>query len=399
MSAVPLASASLGSVHSVAEPGLVATAEIIGREVAGPAADDVDRAARFPHESMAALRDAGLLGALVPTRFGGSGCSYAELTAICTTLGRYCSSTAMVFAMHQIQVACIVDYGQGTAHFDDFLREIASAGRLIASATTEAATGGDVRSSACAVEYSGEVIRLTKDASVISYGEYVDDVLVTARRDPDAAVNDQVIVHVSKPNLTLEPTGDWDTLGMRGTRSIGFMLRATGTVDHIIPTPYAEVSGATMLPVSHLTWAALWLGIAEASMERARTFVRAAARKSPGQVPLGARHLGRASAVLARVRALIDAAVDEYECIRANPDRASSMTFALHMNNLKLAVSADVLDIVQTAMTICGIAGYRNDSEYSIGRLLRDANSAPLMVHNDRILEHNATLLCVVKDV
>ena len=393
MTALPFA-----SVHAVAEPGLVATAEVIGRDVAGPAADDVDRDARFPHESIAALRDAGLFGALVPTRFGGAGCSYAELTAMCTALGRYCSSTAMVFAMHQIQVACVVDYGQGIPHFDDFLREIASAGRLIASATTEAATGGDVRSSACAVEYSGDAISLTKDASVISYGEYVDDVLVTARRNPAATVNDQVIVHVAKPNLILEPSGDWDTLGMRGTRSIGFMLHATGTVDDIIPTPYSEVSGATMLPVSHLTWAALWLGIAEASMERARAFVRAAARKTPGQVPLGARHLGRASAVMARVRALIDAAVDEYECTRANPDRASSMTFALHMNNLKLAVSSDVLEIVQTAMTICGIAGYRNDSSYSIGRLLRDANSAPLMVHNDRILEHNATLLCLVKD-
>lgn len=391
MTALPLASVPDG-------PALVATADAIGRAVAAPVADAVDRDARFPHESVAALRDAGLLGALVPTHYGGAGCSYRELTAMCTALGRYCSSTAMVFAMHQIQVACVVDYGQGSPHFDDFLREIATNGRLIASATTEAGTGGDVRSSVCAVEYADGAISLTKDASVISYGEFVDDVLVTARRDVDAAISDQVIVHVAKPNLTLEPIGDWDTLGMRGTRSIGFLLRATGTVDDIIPTPYAEVSGATMLPVSHLTWAALWLGIGEASVERARAFVRAAARKSPGQVPLGARHLARASLITARVRALLDVAVGEYERTRRNPDRASSMTFALHMNNLKLAVSTDVLEVVQIAMTVCGIAGYRNDSEYSIGRLLRDANSAPLMVHNDRILEHNASLLCLVKE-
>ena len=64
------------------------------------------------------------------------------------------------------------------------------------------------------------------------------------------------------------------------------------------------------------------------------------------------------------------------------------------MNNLKLAVSQDVLGVVQAALNVCGIAGYRNDSEYSLGRLLRDSYSAALMVHNDRIVEHNASLLC-----
>ncbi len=104
MSAVPLASA-----RSIPDPDLVATADAIAREIARPAADDVDVAARFPSEAIDALRSAGLLGALVPTRFGGGGCTYRELIAMCTVLGRACSSAAMVFAMHQIQVACIVD--------------------------------------------------------------------------------------------------------------------------------------------------------------------------------------------------------------------------------------------------------------------------------------------------
>jgi acyl-CoA dehydrogenase len=70
----------------------------------------------------------------------------------------------------------------------------------------------------------------------------------------------------------------------------------------------------------------------------------------------------------------------------------------LHMNDLKLAVSVDALSVVQTALNVCGIAGYRNDSEYSVARLLRDIYSASLMVHNDRIIEHNASLLCAVKE-
>ena len=49
---------------------LLDAAQRIGAEVAGPAADAVDREARFPHEAIAALREERMLGALVPTRAG-----------------------------------------------------------------------------------------------------------------------------------------------------------------------------------------------------------------------------------------------------------------------------------------------------------------------------------------
>jgi len=45
---------------------------------------------------------------------------------------------------------------------------------------------------------------------------------------------------------------------------------------------------------------------------------------------------------------------------------------------------------VTSAMRACGLAGYRNDSEFSIGRHLRDVLSAPIMINNDRILANLA---------
>ena len=387
-------------VGEVSEVGaaMLAAAIRVGVNFAGPAASSVDADARFPSEAIEAMRREGLLAALVPARYGGGGCTYTDLSVVCTELGKHCSSAAMVFAMHQIQVACIVEHCQGLRYFDDLLTEIAQTGRLIASATTEAGIGGNVRSSLCWVEYDGEKISIEKNASVISYGNYVDDVLVTARVSTDAAASDQVIVHVCRPNLTLEPNGDWDTLGMRGTSSVGFLLQATGTVDQIVPTKYAEVSARTMLPVSHITWASLWLGIAENAVQKARVHVRSAARKSPGTLPPSALHLAETFGVLERIRALLETGVHEYERVRHDADAATSMSFAIRMNNLKLSVSQDVLDVVQQCLFICGIAGFRNDSPYSLGRQLRDANSARLMVHNDRILDHNASLLCAMKD-
>ena len=39
-----------------------------------------------------------------------------------------------------------------------------------------------------------------------------------------------------------------------------------------------------------------------------------------------------------------------------------------------------------SAMRACGLSGYRNDSEFSVGRHLRDILSSPVMISNDRIL-------------
>jgi acyl-CoA dehydrogenase len=72
--------------------------------------------------------------------------------------------------------------------------------------------------------------------------------------------------------------------------------------------------------------------------------------------------------------------------------------FATRTNNLKLASSTLIIDIVSKAMLICGINGYRNDSKFSLGRHLRDAYGAALMVNNDRILGHNATMLLALRE-
>ena len=44
-----------------------------------------------------------------------------------------------------------------------------------------------------------------------------------------------------------------------------------------------------------------------------------------------------------------------------------------------------------SAMRACGLSGYRNDGEFSVGRHLRDVLSSPLMINNDRILANIAT--------
>ncbi|MCO5329536.1 MAG: acyl-CoA/acyl-ACP dehydrogenase [Ilumatobacteraceae bacterium] len=378
---------------------LEAEAARIGREVVAVHAPSVDAESRFPTESFAAIRDAGLLAALVPTDFGGGGCTYADVAAICTELGRHCGSTSMIYAMHQIQVACVVQHGVGVPHFEQLLREIPSRGRLIASATTEGGVGGDVRSSICAVLADGDRFTLEKLGTVISYGLAVEDILVTARRNPDAPASDQVILHIQRPEYDLEQVGAWDAFGMRGTCSDSFTLRAQGSLEQIVPQPYAVLSERTMLPVTHIFWASTWLGIASDAVERARASIRAAARRNPGTLPPRARDLARLQAQLDVMRSSIQAALVEYAHACDNPEATSTMGFAIRMNDLKLSASVAVAEIIEGAMRVAGLVAYRNDTPYSLGRHMRDSHSAALMVHNERLIEHNANLLCLAKEV
>src|SRR5579883_1690732 len=154
----------------------------IAERVAARHAADVDSGSRFPRETVEALRAAKVLSAAVPREFGGGGCGMRELASQCFQLAHGCSSSAMVLAMHHIQVACIARHGLGSAYFRDFLARIAEEQLLIGSVTSEVGTFGDTRSSICAVECDGDRFVLNKAATTISYGAESDALLVTCRR-------------------------------------------------------------------------------------------------------------------------------------------------------------------------------------------------------------------------
>ena len=61
------------------------------------------------------------------------------------------------------------------------------------------------------------------------------------------------------------------------------------------------------------------------------------------------------------------------------------MAFALAMNNVKTTSTTLVVDVVNRALLICGLAGYREDGPYRMSRLLRDAHAGAVMVSNERI--------------
>lgn len=390
-------SSSIEQSTAGADAGVAARAKAVA-EVGARHAVDVDTRARFPHESLDAARQSKLLSSMVPAELGGGGCGMRELAAMCTTVAAACASSGMVLAMHHIQVACLARHARSSPSFEAYLREVAARQLLLASVTSEVGTGGDTRSSICAVDRDGERFQLTKEATTVSYGEHADDLLVTCRRAPDAQQGDQVLVLLRKGDYNLRRTGDWDTLGMRGTCSPGYHVTSAGPAAQIVPGSFADSSAQSMVPYSHILWSAVWLGIASDAVARAAAFVRADARRKPGTVPATATRLAEVSVQLQTLRQNVGAAAADFDALGDDRDALSTMRWALKMNNLKVAASEAAPEIVHKALQVIGIMGYKNDSAFSVGRHYRDSLSGALMVGNDRIAAKSASLLLVLKD-
>jgi acyl-CoA dehydrogenase len=250
----------------------------LGRTVLAPAAGAVDREARFPVESFDALKAEKLLSCYVPVEYGGMGLNVVQVSRICEALGQYCASTAMVFAMHQIQVAMLVHHALSVTFFRDYARELVAKQLLLASATTELGVGGDVRSSICAARVVDDHFILEKNAPVISYGEAADAILVTSRRAEDAAKNDQVITLVRKEDVLLRRLSEWDTLGFRGTCSPGFELKSMGNAQQILPVPTPTSTRGRC--TRSRTWSGLRCGRASLPMRWQRRATSCATRRA-----------------------------------------------------------------------------------------------------------------------
>ena len=366
--------------------------------VAAAQAPDVDAKARFPIETLAALREDRVLSAAVPRELGGPGCTMEQLSQLCSTLAQSCASSAMVLAMHYIQLACIARHGMESAFFREYLVDIVRRQHLLASMTSENGTFGDTRSSICAVRRSDGRFQLDKDATTGSYCAHADAILVTCRKDEQAAKSDQVLVLVRREDCTITQTTSWDTLGMRGTCSPGFKLVSSGDEAQILPGAFADSSAQTMVPYSHILWSSLWWGIAAGAVAKAAQFVRGQARQNPGTVPPTAQRLAELQVQLQALKQNWLSAARDFDTLGDDREELMGMGWALRLNNLKIASSEAAPQIVHRALQIVGILGYKNDSPFSLGRHYRDALSGSLMISNERIAAKNASMLLVYKD-
>jgi alkylation response protein AidB-like acyl-CoA dehydrogenase len=357
-------------------------------------AEQHDREGSFPVENIEALRRSGASGATVPSELGGLGVeSVHDYVAGVNRLGRGDGSTGLAANMHIFRTLFVARAWRAAeaagrheeaARSAALLRRIASGDVIIAAILTE--TGADhlhIRTEATRRD-SGWVLNGRKSFGT---GSPAADLLGILCRYRDGAGRLRMaLAHVSARSPGVEIKDNWDALGMRGSGShdVVFTNCVVPAADFIDTGPWGEYTERYLAgnAVGTLGLVAVFLGIAEAAREHTLTMLktdrgrRLAARRSVQYA------VAEIEIKLATSRALVARAGTTLDTFLASHGLGPLPMDELHevmkdFQCTKWVVTRQAIEIVDSALTLSGGAGYLTKSPLS--RLYRDVRAGPFM--------------------
>lgn len=195
-----------------------------------------DREATWPIKDYEDIKNAGLLGIMVPKDKGGMGAGFLTYTKVLEQLSMGGTSTGLTFNMHNITAGILSESntedigGTRGRAMNDFrnwaLSEIVNERKMFASANSEPGIGAHftaLKTTYRKVE-GGFVINGYKlFVSMIGYADYY---VVAARREQSSGNLPEIsffIVELDNPGVEIEEI--WDTMGMRATVSNNMKLK------------------------------------------------------------------------------------------------------------------------------------------------------------------------------
>lgn len=351
------------------------------REIAGdivePMAEQTDRDARWPEESIRALQQAGLGGLTVPAEFGGLGQGSFGLTQVCEILGQECASTAMCFGMHSVGAA-VLSAKATPDQYERYLKPIVEGRHLTTLSLSEAGTGSHFYIPETRLEaVSAEHYQVTGHKTFVTNGGYADSYVVsTVAADPGAPLGQFSCIVVEQDAQGMHWGGPWNGLGMRGNSSRALELEK-------VLVPRSNLLGdegdqiwyvfQVVAPYFLMAMAGTYLGIASAALEEARNHLirrhYTGTGSSLSQLPVLQHRLGCLWGMLERTRRLGYHAAIAYDS--GDPDALPAVFTA------KAEVADCAVNMVNEVMTLTGGAGYRDGS--TLHKWLRDARAAHVM--------------------
>jgi acyl-CoA dehydrogenase len=363
----------------------------------------VDHDAAFPVASVADLRASGLMGLLVPGKYGGLGGDLEDLTAVAQTLAAGCLSTAMIWAMHTQQVDSLVGFAAPDLAAR-VLPAIASGDVLLASVTTEPATGAQLTAAATPLTGAGESLRFERVAPVVTGGQYADAFLITMRDSEDEPQNRVTLIYAERAQVRCTDTTEWDAMGMRGTYSVGMRMAGQVPESQVVGGrgTYRTVAVESMIPLAHLAWAACWLGAARSAYADVVALIRS--RKRPGSLDIGsdlvAERLARTRIDLELVSAYLGKVTEEVARYRTIGRSLDTPDLQIHLNTLKVVAAESTFRAVDRLVRLAGLAtGYLRSSDIPLERHFRDLRSASLNFADDRLLKAIGALAVMDRSV
>ena len=157
----------------------------LAQGVVQPLAAEVDRDHRFPQEAIDAAAQSGLLGVLIPRRYGGAGLDALAFAICVEELAQACASTAVIVDVHtSVGTEPILLFGDDEQK-SRWLPRLATGEVLGAFALTEPASGSDAASLTTTARRNGDGYVLNGTKVFITNIGHAGLYVVFARTGPD----------------------------------------------------------------------------------------------------------------------------------------------------------------------------------------------------------------------
>ncbi|MDR7036651.1 alkylation response protein AidB-like acyl-CoA dehydrogenase [Methylobacterium sp. BE186] len=318
-----------------------------------------DRTGAFPHENIAALREAGLLALCVPRRLGGAGGGLARAVETVGAIGAGEPATALVLAMTLLQQGLVLRDGSPWPGpvADAFGRAAAARGALINALRVEPELGTPARGGlpATIAQRDGAGWRVTgrkiysTGAPGLAYG------LVFARTDEAEPRTGNLLVPLDAPGVRIEET--WDHLGLRASGSHDVLLEdvfvpADHAVDLRAPEAWARPD-ALQQAWSCALLAALYDGVARAAQGWLVGFLRG---RRPGSLGAPLASLARFQEAVGENERLLSVNARLVAGLAAETD-SGRLPAAQESGFVKITVTENAIAAVQRAAELGGNAG------------------------------------------
>jgi acyl-CoA dehydrogenase len=362
-----------------------------------------DHEGRFPLEGLQALRSSGLMGMFVPTEHGGLGGDVHVYAATARALAGECMSLASIWVMHAFQVDALVRFGDEELR-RDLLPRLAAGKTYVASVTTEPGSGADLFTSEAPLHVNGDLASFERRAPVVTGARHADGFLISLRSSADAEPTDVTLVYADRDQLIITENGGWDTLGVRGTESLGLELAGTVPLRNLVGGAggFGEVARESMIPLAHVGWSASWLGAAQASFSKLLTWLRDPKRRGGPDVrsELVRERLARIRVDLDMVSAYLAKVCDLVAEAQRDGGSLAMPRAQLHLNGLKLAASELTFKAANDMVQLAGLSGgYSRSAPIPFERTFRDLRSGPLNYSNNRLWPATGALALLDREV
>jgi alkylation response protein AidB-like acyl-CoA dehydrogenase len=363
-------------------------AALAEKEIA-PRAEEYDRLAKFPQESLDALRDAGLLGLRVSKEHGGLGADFLTTCLVVEEIAKKCPSTAMCYKMHLESVEAVSRIPTAL-QVEKFVKPLAQK-KIFAAAPggeSRGQSGTDWRpisapETPLKIVDGGFVLNNLRKSYVTSAG-HADLYLTFCRVEGGRTEGPPDLLIIEADKIEWQTVGEWDGLGMRGNSSTPMIFNGVVPQENLLGLELEgekePVMQKYMSPVLILTYGAAYLGIASGAFELAciegdKRFVSGSRRFDN---PINKRRISEMSAQIESARAFLHTAAS-----MADEGRAESL---LPYIQAKVICSEVAVRVTQDLMTIFGGTAYARQLPFE--RYFRDARAGLIMgMANDQAYE------------